>query len=55
MKKTINLTRALVLLAFLCIYSTVQAAPTRYYYQIRIYHLKTKAQEDRLDNYLKNA
>ena len=26
-----------------------------YYYQIKVYHLKTQAQEDRLDKYLKNA
>jgi len=28
---------------------------SRYYYQFKIYHLKTKAQEDGLDNYLKTA
>jgi len=27
----------------------------KYYYQIKIYHLKTQSQEDRLDNYLQNA
>lgn len=27
----------------------------KYYYQLKIYHLKTQAQEDRLDNYLQNA
>lgn len=26
-----------------------------YYYQLKIYHLKTKAQEERLDNYLQKA
>lgn len=30
-------------------------AAERYYYEIKIYHLKTQAQEDRLDNYLQNA
>jgi len=30
-------------------------AAERYYYQLKIYHLKTKAQEDRLDQYLQNA
>lgn len=39
-----------------CLFSGlhVQAA-SQYYYQIKIYHFKTKAQEDRLDNYLQNA
>lgn len=32
-----------------------QAAATRYYYQIKIYHFKTQAQEGRLDSYLQNA
>jgi hypothetical protein len=32
----------------------VQAA-TRYYYQLKIYHLKTRAQETRMDAYLENA
>jgi len=27
----------------------------KYYYQLKIYHLKTQSQEDRLDNYLQNA
>jgi hypothetical protein len=30
-------------------------AAERYYYQIKIYHLKTQAQEDRLDNFLQTA
>ena len=34
--------------------SSVSAAG-RFYYQIKIYHLKTKEQEDRLDKYLQNA
>ncbi|MFB9844971.1 NIPSNAP family protein [Mucilaginibacter ginsenosidivorans] len=34
---------------------TVNAQTPRYYYQIKVYHLKTQAQEDRLDNYFKNA
>jgi hypothetical protein len=55
MKKTTNFAKTLALLAFVCVFSTAKAAAPRYYYQIRIYHLKTKAQEDRLDNYLKNA
>jgi hypothetical protein len=35
--------------------AAASAAPGRYYYEIKIYHLKTKAQEDRLDSYLKGA
>ncbi|MBS1531588.1 MAG: NIPSNAP family protein [Bacteroidetes bacterium] len=31
------------------------AGAQQYYYRIRIFHYKTKAQEDRLDNYFKNA
>lgn len=30
-------------------------AAERYYYQLKIYHLKTEAQESRLDTYLQNA
>jgi len=39
---------------FICLYTYANAAG-RYYYQIKIYHLKTAAQEDRLDKYLQNA
>jgi hypothetical protein len=35
--------------------SSYSNAAERYYYQLKIYHLKTKAQEDRLDQYLQNA
>lgn len=39
-----------------CLCSGVYArATTPYYYQIKVYHFKTKAQEDRLDAYLQNA
>ncbi|MDB5109958.1 MAG: hypothetical protein JWR67_1072 [Mucilaginibacter sp.] len=33
---------------------TVKAAD-RYYYEIKVYHLKTSAQEERVDHYLQNA
>lgn len=36
-------------------YSFVPAPPSKEFYQIRIYHLKDKAQEDRVDKYLQNA
>lgn len=42
-------------LAILCLSLNANAQTPRYYYQIKIYHLKTQAQEDRLDNYFKNA
>jgi len=32
-----------------------QAAPKLYFYELRTFHLKTQEQEDRLDNYLRNA
>jgi len=35
--------------------SSYSNAAERYYYQLKIYHLKNKAQEDRLDQYLQNA
>jgi hypothetical protein len=44
----------LLLLAFVT--SDVQAfAPKREYYEIKVYHFRDKAQEERLDNYFKNA
>jgi hypothetical protein len=39
---------------FFCFCFRANAAG-KYYYQLKIYHLKTQAQEDRLDNYLQNA
>ncbi|MDR3697377.1 NIPSNAP family protein [Mucilaginibacter sp.] len=39
---------------FFC-FSFKANAAQKYYYQIKIYHLKTQAQEDRLDNYLQSA
>src|SRR4051812_329283 len=39
-----------------CICSGIQVqAASQYYYKIKIYHFKTKAQEDRLDAYFKDA
>ncbi|GAB2801975.1 NIPSNAP family protein [Rhabdobacter roseus] len=35
--------------------STYSAAPKRDFYEIRIYHLSGKAQEERVERYLKNA
>jgi hypothetical protein len=39
-----------------CVFSGINAqAATQYYYKIKVYHFKTKAQEDRLDAYFKDA
>jgi hypothetical protein len=39
-----------------CLFSGIYAqAASQYYYQIKIYHFKNKAQEDRLDSYFQNA
>ena len=44
------------LLICMVIGATVNAAPpSRQYYELKVYHYKTKAQEDRLDKYLQNA
>ncbi|MDF2432931.1 MAG: hypothetical protein JWP44_2562 [Mucilaginibacter sp.] len=43
-----------IVLTGIC-FSTKANAAEKYYYQIKIYHLKTQAQEDRLDKYLQNA
>jgi hypothetical protein len=45
---------AFALLACICISSSASAAEG-YYYQLKIYHIKTQAQADRVDNYLQNA
>jgi len=37
-----------------CFMANANAAD-RYYYEIKLYHFKTQQQEDRVDNYLKNA
>jgi hypothetical protein len=45
----------LFLFAIVLFASAGANAAEKYYYQIKIYHLKTQAQEDRLDQYLQNA
>lgn len=46
-------------LLFICIFSTVinfkAIAAEGFYYQLKIYHVKTQAQEDRLDHYFQYA
>ena len=39
-----------------CVFSGIRVqAASQYYYKIKVYHFKTKAQEDRLDAYFKDA
>jgi len=45
---------SLICLVSIFLVGHVKAAQ-KYYYEIKIYHLKTQAQEDRLDQYLQNA
>lgn len=52
-KQSLILAPAMLLLCLTLAFNT--AAAGKYYYQIKIYHLKTKAQQDRLDSYLKDA
>ncbi|WP_259067544.1 NIPSNAP family protein [Mucilaginibacter sp. X4EP1] len=43
-------------IGLICLFLFTKAeAAQKYYYQIKIYHLKTQVQEDRLDQYLQNA
>ncbi len=38
-----------------CLGASAKPAPTRSFYEIKIYHIKNKVQEDRLDQFLKDA
>ncbi len=56
MKKNLNFAAIVLLLSALCITTISKAAqPSRCYYLIKVYHYKTKAQEDQMDHYLKDA
>jgi hypothetical protein len=56
MKNAPKLLKPVLLISLLCIAVMAKAfEPARYYYQLKIYHLKTQAQEDKLDHYLKGA
>jgi hypothetical protein len=46
---------SLVLLCSTFCFSFVPPLPAKEYYQIKVYHVKDKAQEERVENYLKNA
>jgi hypothetical protein len=56
MKRTGNLLKVTLVIFLLPAALMARAfEPARYYYQLKIYHLKTQAQEDKLDHYLKDA
>ncbi|HLN72795.1 MAG: NIPSNAP family protein [Methylococcaceae bacterium] len=51
-----NLIRSILMIAFIALsFSFSTLAASRDYYQIQVYRLNGKAQEEKLDNYLKNA
>lgn len=51
-----NLIRSFLLIAFIALtFSFSTVAASRDYYQVQVYRLNGKAQEEKLDNYLKNA
>jgi hypothetical protein len=54
-KKAINVAVITLLLVLPSAMLFAQAAGAGYYYQIKIYHFKTTAQETAVDNYLKTA
>jgi hypothetical protein len=55
MQKTIT-TKTFQLLAILLLFQAAAfAKATPYYYQLKVYHLKGKAQQDMVDEYLQNA
>lgn len=56
MKKNLNFTAIVLLLAALCFANVSQAAQAaRCYYLIKVYHYKTAVQEEQMDHYLKDA
>src|ERR1700744_316073 len=56
MKNAPQFLKTALLISLLCTAVMAKAfEPARYYYQLKIYHLKTQAQEDKLDHYLKGA
>ena len=56
MKTHIDFRKTVLLIVLVCLAGLSKATePPRCYYLLKIYHYQTKAQEERLDNYLKNA
>jgi len=46
---------SLFVLLIITLFNSSANAAQKYYYELKIYHIKTQAQEDKLDNYLQNA
>jgi len=56
MKRSINLMKITGIAGLLFFTTIVKAtSPPQCYYLMKVYHYKTKAQEEKLDNYFKNA
>ena len=55
LRNTKKISRSLILMAFIALFSVSAMAVSRDYYQIQVFRLTGKAQEEKLDNYLKNA
>jgi hypothetical protein len=55
LKVSISLIAGVVLFLIAVCATANASAAEKYYYELKIYHLKTQAQEDRLDSYLQNA
>lgn len=55
MRNTKRFSRSLIMMAFIALFSVSAMAASRDYYQIQVFRLTGKAQEEKLDNYLKDA
>jgi hypothetical protein len=56
MDKSINYLKLLVITGLLFAAVIAKASPQpEYYYQLKVYHIKSQQQEDKLDHYLKDA
>lgn len=54
-KSVLGLLLAVLFLNFISLALPANSAPAREFYELKVYSLKTKEQEDRVENYLKNA
>jgi len=54
-KSVLGLLWAVLFLNFIGLALPANSAPAREFYELKVYSLKTKEQEDRVENYLKNA
>ena len=55
MNQLTNLSRSFIMMAFIALFSVSAMAASRDYYQIQVFRLTGKVQEEKLDNYLKDA